>query len=222
MQPMPDCLIYTGGIAQTNGYLLRPQDGDGPVILIDAPAGIAQWLRGQDVRPDWLLLTHHHFDHVENAAAVAAMGAHVVAFAKPSPELTLESLAASWGMPMTIQPFAVDHVLGPGGAAPVAGGTPTWSEVPGLGSAWRWAHVPGHSPDSIVFHLPELDWLLAGDTLFAGSIGRTDLPGGEHGRLIDGLKSVLLKLPANTRVLPGHGLETSISAEAVSNPYLAD
>lgn len=217
-----DCETYTGGIAQTNGYLLRPRTQGGPVILIDAPAGIAQWLGARGVRPDWLLLTHHHFDHVENAAAVAETGARVVAFARPTAELTLANFAASWGMPMNIRPFAVNEVLSSSRANADGGVAQVWSAVPGLDGAWKWAHVPGHSPDGIVFHNPGLGWLFAGDTLFAGSIGRTDLPGGDHARLIEGLRSVLLELPPETRVLPGHGPETRIGEEEATNPYLFD
>lgn len=225
MEATLDCQIYTGGIAQTNGYLVRPVDGGGPVVLIDAPAGIAGWLRQLDAQPDWLLLTHHHFDHVENAAAVAAMGARVLAFTRPTPDLTLESVAASWGMPMTIQPFAVDQRLEEMPTARNASAegdatVPGWHALPGPGGDWRWAHVPGHSPDSVVFHLPGLDWLFAGDTLFADGIGRTDLPGGDQERLINGLRSVLLALPGSTRVLPGHGPETTIGREAAGNPYV--
>ena len=219
MQPTLDCQIFTGGIAQTNGYLVRRSDGTGPVVLIDAPAGIAGWLQQAGTRPDWLLLTHHHFDHVEHAGAVAAMGARVLAYTRPTADLTLESMAASWGMPMTIQPFEVDERLE---LLADAGADPHWHALsgPDLGGEWRWAHVPGHSPDSVVFHLPALDWLFAGDTLFAGSIGRTDLPGGHHEQLIEGLRSRLLPLPDATRVLPGHGPETTIGEEAADNPYV--
>ncbi len=222
MEATLECQIYTGGIAQTNGYLVRLRDGGGPVVLIDAPAGIGGWLRQLGARPDWLLLTHHHFDHIEHAALVAETGARVLAFTRPTPELTLESMAASWGMPMTVRPFEVDERLESLMAVEDPPADPGWHAVPGLdlGGEWRWAHVPGHSPDSVVFHLPALDWLFAGDTLFAGSIGRTDLPGGHHEQLIEGLRSRLLPLPDATRVLPGHGPETTIGEEAADNPYV--
>jgi hydroxyacylglutathione hydrolase len=81
-------------------------------------------------------------------------------------------------------------------------------------------HVPGHSPDSLVFHLPEEEFAFAGDTLFAGSIGRTDLPGGRHPQLLEAIREQLFTLAPMTRILPGHGPETTISKEVAGNPYL--
>jgi glyoxylase-like metal-dependent hydrolase (beta-lactamase superfamily II) len=81
-------------------------------------------------------------------------------------------------------------------------------------------HVPGHSPDSIVFCLLEQNQAFAGDTLFASSIGRTDLPGGGHQQLLDAIREQMLSLPPETRVLPGHGPATTIGQEIASNPYL--
>ena len=80
--------------------------------------------------------------------------------------------------------------------------------------------VPGHSPGSIVFHNKEKNIIGSGDVLFNGSIGRTDLPKGDHNLLIEGIKSKLLTLPANTIVYPGHGPSTSIEVEARINPFL--
>lgn len=81
-------------------------------------------------------------------------------------------------------------------------------------------HVPGHSPGSMVLYCPQANVAIAGDVLFRGSIGRTDLPGGNHRQLIDGIRSKLITLPGNTLVLPGHGPSTTIKAEEASNPYL--
>ena len=81
-------------------------------------------------------------------------------------------------------------------------------------------HTPGHTPGSICLHLPAENLLLAGDTLFAGSVGRTDLPGGDTRTLITSIHDRLLTLPDATRVIPGHGPATSIGAERESNPYL--
>lgn len=81
-------------------------------------------------------------------------------------------------------------------------------------------HVPGHSPGSIVLYAPDEDVVYAGDVLFAGSVGRTDLPGGSHAQLIRGIKEKLLPLPDKTMVYPGHGPATTIGRERVSNPFL--
>jgi glyoxylase-like metal-dependent hydrolase (beta-lactamase superfamily II) len=80
--------------------------------------------------------------------------------------------------------------------------------------------LPGHSPDSLVFHPEGSGVVFVGDTLFAGSIGRADLPGGDLDQLLDGIARHLLVLPADTRVFPGHGPETTIGREAATNPFL--
>lgn len=81
-------------------------------------------------------------------------------------------------------------------------------------------HAPGHSPGSLVFYAEEAKFLIAGDVLFAGSIGRTDLPGGNYNQLINSIQSGLMVLPSDTRVFPGHGEETTIGKEREHNPFL--
>lgn len=81
-------------------------------------------------------------------------------------------------------------------------------------------HVPGHSPGSIVLYCPEANVAIVGDVLFRGSVGRTDLEGGDHALLIDGIRAKLLTLPGDILVLPGHGPATTIKAEKAANPYL--
>jgi len=81
-------------------------------------------------------------------------------------------------------------------------------------------HTPGHTEGSICLHLPAPQLLLAGDTLFAGSIGRTDLPGGDLKKILRSLKERLLTLPDATRVIPGHGATTTIGQERETNPFL--
>jgi hydroxyacylglutathione hydrolase len=203
---MPDC--FTGGFVQTNGYLIQTPDGGH--VLVDAPQGVAEWLGELGVRPVALLLTHQHYDHVEGAAAVAAMGAKVFAWAPYSTELTLEERVRSWGMPIHVEPYAVDELLEGRDRL----------EIGGL--AFDLAHVPGHAPDSVTFHHAESGELYSGDTLFAGSIGRADLPGGNMGQLVDGIRGKLFALPDETRVFPGHGPETTIGAERAGNPYVGD
>jgi glyoxylase-like metal-dependent hydrolase (beta-lactamase superfamily II) len=81
-------------------------------------------------------------------------------------------------------------------------------------------HTPGHTQGSVCLHFAPLKLLIAGDTLFAGSIGRTDLPGGNYDQIIDSIESRLLQLPGDTKVLPGHGPATTIDAERNTNPFL--
>ncbi len=196
---------YTGGLVQTNGYLIETPDGN---LLIDAPEGIAEWITRRGVRVDDVLLTHQHYDHVTDAAALKALGARLHAFDDYSTDLTLESMARSWGMPISVTPYQIDRQFVMTAPLRLAGVEITL------------AHVPGHSLDSVTFHLPAHGVVFSGDTLFAGSIGRTDLPGGSTTQLLDGIACHLMTLPPDTRVLPGHGPATTIGEEADGNPYL--
>jgi hydroxyacylglutathione hydrolase len=198
--------VFTGGIAQTNGYLIEAPSGN---LAVDAPEGMAGWLAARGESVSHLLLTHQHFDHCQDAAAIQATGARVLAFAAFSRELTLELLLALvGGSNFEVKEFRVDEILE--GRA----------ELETAGVRWKLSHVPGHSADSITFYCEEEGLLMGGDVLFAGSIGRTDFPGGSLDVLLEGIRRELLTLPDATRVLPGHGPETSIGEERGSNPYL--
>ena len=196
---------YTGGATETNGYLVESPDGN---FLVDAPEGVAAWLAQRGVRVDDVLLTHQHYDHVLDTAALQAQGARLRAFAAYSTELTLETAARAWGMPIVVAPYRIDLLLEMDQPLHLAG-----QEI-------ELAHIPGHALDSVTFYLADEGLVFAGDTLFAGSIGRTDLPGGSTQQLLDGIACHLLSLPPATRVLSGHGPATTIGRELRSNPYL--
>ena len=131
--------IHTGGFVQTNGYILA--DENGRCIVIDAPAGIADFLREKSLKPSHLLLTHQHFDHVEDVAALRADGARVYAFQDYAPEIIMEKRVQEMGLPIEIPPYEIDEILG-GQSSLIIGD-----------DHFDLAHVPGHSPDSISFHL---------------------------------------------------------------------
>ena len=196
---------YTGGMVQTNGYLIETPDGN---ILIDAPEGITEWLQERGVRVDDVLLTHQHYDHVMDAAALRAGGARLHAFAPYSTDLTLESAARDWGMPISVEPFEVDSLLN------------MEDPLELCGLKFQLAHVPGHATDAVNFYLADAAVLFSGDTLFAGSIGRTDLPGGDTRQLLAGIDQHVMVLAPETRVLSGHGPSTTVGAEARGNPFL--
>lgn len=189
---------FTGGMVMTNSYLL---DGK---VLVDAPEGVCQWLKDLGETPTTLLLTHQHYDHVESVAELQAAGVKVYAYAPYSKELTLENFLALQGRPMTVQPYEIDEEL----AGTMADGVGELS-VEGLDFALM--HIPGHSPDSVAFQYN--DQVFAGDTLFAGGIGRPDLPGGDQKLLLDGIQKHLLVQAPETVVFPGHGPETSVGRE---------
>lgn len=197
---------YTGGFVQTNGYLISTPGGSH--LLIDAPLGVSQWLRAKSIRPAAVLLTHQHYDHVEDAAELAAEGIPIYARESYALGLTLVELVRSMGMPINLAPYRISHVLGD---APVL-------HLEGLDIGILF--IPGHSQDSIAFHLPDRGEVFSGDTLMAGGLGRCDFPGGSFELLVNGIRTKLLSLPPETRVFPGHGPATTIGAEDAGNPYL--
>jgi hydroxyacylglutathione hydrolase len=203
--PVMKITSYTGGFTETNGYLVETPDGN---LLIDAPEGIASWLDEKGVRVDDVLLTHQHYDHVMDAAAMQERGAKLHAFAPYSTDLTLEESLRAWGMPISVAPYQINRLLETGAPLCLAG-----LEI-------SLAHVPGHALDSVTFHIADQNVVFSGDTLFAGSIGRTDLPGGNTRQLLEGIDRHLMTLAPETRVLSGHGPATTIGSEADGNPYL--
>jgi len=197
---------FTGGIASTNGYLVETPDG---AFAVDAPEGMAAWLSGKNVPVSTLLLTHQHFDHCQDAAAIQATGAKIVAWQPFSRQLTLEFLMGFVsGTRFEVAAFTVDEVLE--GKTEVAAG----------GLTWTLSFIPGHSADSVTFYNAAEGVVFGGDVLFAGSIGRCDFPGGDMQTLLDGITRDLMPLPDDTRVLSGHGPETTVGAEREENPYL--
>jgi glyoxylase-like metal-dependent hydrolase (beta-lactamase superfamily II) len=196
---------FTGGIAETNGYLLETPDGN---LLIDAPEGVSAWLEQKGVRVDHVLLTHQHYDHVLDAAVLQANGTPLHAFAHHSRQLTLEEPARTYGMPISVKPYQIHSLLTAGSVLKLAG------------LEFEIAHVPGHSVDSLTFYFPAHGIVFSGDTLFAGSVGRTDLPGGNTQQLLSGIAAHLLTLPPETRVFSGHGPASSIGREISVNSYL--
>jgi len=200
---------FTGGMASTNGYLIR---SSGKYWVVDAPEGMAAWLREQKVKVEALLLTHQHYDHVQDAAEIQREhGAPLLAWAPYSKDLTLELLLQKFmGLPLSVPAFGVDQLL------------QGKSEIEVCGVKLKLEHIPGHSLDSVAFISAEERTVFGGDVLFAGSVGRADFPGGGMELLIGGIREKLLVLPEDFEVYPGHGPATTIGEERFNNPYLQD
>lgn len=202
----------------TNTYVVAPQRG-GPAVVIDAPPdprGIGQLLAEHDLTPIALLLTHGHIDHAGGVDSIASTG--VAAYIHPD-DVDMarhpgEQLRALLGGQST-------DIDGPAVTAPFTHLSDR--EILELAEvSMSVIHTPGHTPGHCCFHLEDERVLFSGDQLFAGSIGRTDLPGGSYEELMTSMRDKVIPLPPDTRVLPGHGPTTTLAAERSSNPFLQE
>ena len=197
---------FCGGIFETNCYLLKSPQG---WILFDAPEGSCELLKSLGVDPKLLLLTHGHIDHVQDVARIkrqfeCPIGCHPLT----APMISDREFFRSFGFELEIEPAKPDFLI---------------EETPNrdfLGAQFQVLEVPGHCPGSLCFFLPENRLLVGGDVLFAGSIGRGDLPGGDIDLLVTGIRKKLLPLGDDVAVLPGHGPPTRIGTEKKTNPFL--
>ncbi|GIN85489.1 hydroxyacylglutathione hydrolase [Heyndrickxia sporothermodurans] len=200
------------GILQTNCYLLVGNNHECIVIDPgDEGDKLLSIINEQKLNPIAILLTHAHFDHIGAVDTIrSAFQIPVYVHTKESEWLTNPALNGSsifmMGKSLTQEP--ADKLINNETSLSIGRFKIDVFET------------PGHSPGSISFYIKELAVIFAGDTLFLNSIGRTDLPGGNHQQLINSIESKLLSLPEETMVLPGHGEETLIKHEKVSNPFL--
>lgn len=205
--------VIPAGPIQTNAYLLCDAR-TGEAVLVDAPGDV--WpetqglLEAERCRLTELWLTHGHWDHMQGAAEVVrATGAKVRGHADDRPMFATPQIMRAYLLAgMTLEPVEVDHWMGQG------------DTFTALGQTIEVRHVPGHCPGNILFYLPAAKLALVGDALFAGSIGRTDLPGGSAELLADSIRRQIYTLPDDTVVYPGHGPETTVGDEKQHNPYV--
>jgi hydroxyacylglutathione hydrolase len=186
-------------------YYEAPRGG----ILFDAPQGADAAFAQEQV--DLLLLTHGHFDHVVDGAAIIKRHGCKTAFhPATAPMVSDPEFFRNWGFGLEIDPFTADFFLDEDGPVEL------------LGASVRIYHVPGHCPGSLCFHLLEEQTIVGGDVLFLEGVGRWDLPGGDKDLLCSGIREKLLPLDDAVTVLPGHGPTTTIGWERRNNPFLAE
>ena len=156
-----------------------------------------------------IVITHGHIDHIGGAMKLkAATGAPILMNEGDLEQIPLLEIQATWIGVETPETPQIDSLLND--AATLRVGELEATAI----------HTPGHTQGSSCLYFPKEKKLIAGDTLFAGSIGRTDLPGGSFDRILDSLHSRLLALPDDTLVIPGHGPATTIGEERETNPFL--
>jgi len=217
---------FPAGSWAANCYVVATGPGSECVVVDpgqDAAPGIADIVREHRLKPVAVLLTHGHVDHMWSVTPVA--GAYdATAWIHPRDRHLLSDPLAG------ISPESAAMLLGgryeftePEEVAELADGQRL--ELAGLEVVVD--HAPGHTEGSVAFRTPYAEddiseVMFSGDLLFAGSIGRTDLPGGDHATMLETLRDKVLTLPDDVVVLPGHGEQTSIARERASNPFLID
>ncbi|HET8823015.1 MAG TPA: MBL fold metallo-hydrolase [Thermoleophilaceae bacterium] len=205
--------MFTVGQIAENTYIFR-RDGSGRGLIVDPGDEADKLLAALDalgIQLDGILLTHTHFDHVGAVAPVArATGAEVWV-----PKIEAFVLAdimkfVPWPGFGPYESYDAEHELEGGERLELAG-----FEIDVLST-------PGHSPGHVTFSIPDEGAVFSGDVLFQGSIGRTDLPGGDFDTLMESIRSLIDTLPGETTVYPGHMGITTLAAERATNPFLAE
>ncbi len=204
-------------LAETNCYVVAAERG-GPCVIVDAPPdvpAIEALVAANDLAPVALLATHGHIDHAGGGAVAAVYD--IDAYLHPDDEfLALDPASQLRLLFGTAPPELVDQFSFPAAYTSLAAGQRL--ELAGL--ELDVIHTPGHTPGHCCFFLASDGVLFSGDQLFAGSIGRTDLPGGDYDTLMRSMRERVMTLPDDTEVLPGHGPATTLAREKRTNPFL--
>lgn len=209
--------VLPAGPIQTNAYLLTaPKRGE--AVLIDAPEGV--WadvepiLKREKCQLTELWLTHGHWDHTQGTPEILGR-TKVKVRAHPDDKVLFETpeVMARFVMPgLTLEPVFPDTWIKQG------------DRFEALGTTVEVRHVPGHCPGNVLFYFASASdgpAAFVGDALFAGSVGRTDFPGGSMDQLADSIRRQIYSLPEQTIVYPGHGPATTVGDEKHGNPYVS-
>lgn len=214
---------FPAGMFQTNCYILAQDDAKTCVVVDpgqDAAEPLFQFLEQQGLEAEAVLLTHGHLDHTWSVAPVCERYG-IPAYIHPDDRYMLSDPARGIGPSMN-QFIAGVEFREPAEVIELADG----AEFTAAGIDFVVDHTPGHTQGSVVLRTEIrtddglLQVALTGDTLFQGSIGRSDLPGGDHEQLLQSIARKLLVLDDSTAILPGHGGSSSIGQERAANPFL--
>lgn len=218
---------FPAGSFAANCYLVAAEPGSECLIIDpgqDAEQGIDEIIKRYRLRPVAALATHGHIDHIWSIAPVCGARG-IPAYIHPADRALLTDPASGLSLGPGQQLFGGLTFTEPDDVVALTDGMTI--QLAGLDLVVD--HAPGHTPGSVTFRLPgaglpagaDEGVIFTGDLLFAGSIGRTDLPGGDYETILSSLARVCLPLPDETAVLSGHGPQTTIGAERASNPFLA-
>lgn len=207
----------TLGPFETNAYLLT-DDAEKNCAIIDAPPGagkvLAEEIAARGLKLESLLLTHGHWDHMSDAADFAAEGVAVyghrddaVCYETPEKFMPWYQMALPHLTAENFRPVKITHWVADSDTITV------------LGKTFEVRHVPGHCPGNVLFYCAEEKMAFTGDALFAGSVGRSDLPGGSWPVLLRAIRERIYTLPEETVLFAGHGPETTVGDEKLTNPY---
>jgi hydroxyacylglutathione hydrolase len=202
----------TSGPVDTNGFLIHDAESN-QAVIIDAPMGSAEWFLetadSLNTRIVALLLTHSHWDHTADIPELKRR-TQAPLYLHPLDEYRLldPNNYTGFRLPFTLEATTTDEHL-------------THGQTLEFGAIrFNVLHTPGHTEGGVCFYSPQNSFVVAGDTLFAGSIGRTDLIGGNYQQLIDSIFRELMTLPDDTIVYSGHTDPTTVGEEKLSNPFL--
>ncbi len=212
---MIEIAVFELGYVDTNAYLLySPETKE--AVLFDAPGDsfevVNAYVRKHQLKLTTLYFTHGHWDHMMDGAKFHAAGLKTYANKADEPLFSNPRGSMRLYLPgsMPLEPVPIDGWLEDG------------EKITILGQTVEVRHVPGHCPGNILFYFEKENKAIAGDAIFAGSIGRTDLPGGDFLTLAHSIRTKIYTLPKDCELLPGHGPSTNVGWERENNNFVHD